>query len=85
MKTSIKFIFIVFLAVSYFIFLTDCSENNEIKITVSNPTSLSLTDAFVTANIDLTFGSFSLYDGGNEIPYQILNSKVGRKGNRVCN
>jgi Domain of unknown function (DUF4861) len=74
MKSFLRISFSVSLIIFSFIILVSCSDRKEFKITVTNPTEQFITDGFVTAKIDSSFDSFSLFDGENEIPYQLLNS-----------
>ena len=75
MGTSIKTLLYCFFAVITFLSLISCTGKDETKITITNSTDLSITDAFVSVDVDRSFVDFSLYDGINEIPFQVLDSK----------
>ena len=75
MGPSIKTMLYSSLAVISLLLLISCSGKEEIEITVTNSTDLALTDAFVSVDINSSIGDFLLYDGTNEIPYQVLDSK----------
>jgi len=51
-----------------------CSTEQCIQLSITNPTNLSLTDAFITADIDSSIKSFSVYEGEEIIPSQLLIS-----------
>ncbi|MEJ2194136.1 MAG: hypothetical protein P8X73_04675, partial [Ignavibacteriaceae bacterium] len=54
------------------VFMISCSKEKRIEIYVTNPNDFSISDAFVSVEIDSTLHSFSLFNGKDEIPYQIL-------------
>lgn len=53
-------------------FILSCGKVNEFKIKVTNPSDLSIGDAFVTAEVNSDSEFFILHDGENEISYQLL-------------
>ncbi|HEY6437680.1 MAG TPA: DUF4861 family protein [Ignavibacteriaceae bacterium] len=69
MKTIISITLILSL-----ILLFSCSSQKSLQLSVTNQTSLSLSDVFVTADIDTSIKSFSVYEGDNIIPSQLLIS-----------
>jgi Domain of unknown function (DUF4861) len=54
------------------VFMISCSKEKRIEISVTNPNDFSISDAFVSVEIDTALNSFSLFNGKDEIPYQIL-------------
>ena len=58
--------------------ILSCSNQKSMEISVTNQTQLSLSDVFVTVDYDSSIGSFSMYDGENLIPSQILTAN-GKK------
>ena len=73
MKTTIT-ISLILVMISFI----SCSDQKSLKLSVTNQTDLTLTDAFVTAEIDSSLGKVSVYDGENLIPSQQLIS-IGKK------
>jgi len=57
----------------FLVLIFSCSNELDLSISVTNQTDLSITDAFVTYEIDLDLESFSIYDGEVEIPFQIIS------------
>jgi len=51
-----------------------CASEEELKISITNPTDIALTDAFVSFEISKDFESFTIFNGEKEIPYQYLKS-----------
>ena len=74
MKTIYKKTTILLIQMLLLIMVLSCSNQQTLQISVTNPTELALTDVFVTADIDTDIKSFSVYEGENVIPSQILTS-----------
>jgi hypothetical protein len=66
-------------------FFISCASEQDLKITVANPTDISITDAFVLFEINKDFELFSVFDGEKEIPYQYLKSPGKKKIGFVIN
>jgi Domain of unknown function (DUF4861) len=49
-----------------------CSDQRSLKLSVKNQTDLTLSDVFVTAEVDSSLGKVSVYDGKDLIPSQLL-------------
>jgi hypothetical protein len=74
MKTIFNKIIIPIFLVTLLIIVLSCSTQQDVQLSVTNKTNLSLTDVFITANIDSSIESFSVYEGENIIPSQLLIS-----------
>jgi len=61
------------------IFVISCSNEKQIEISITNPNDFSISDAFVSVEIDSSLQSFSLLNGKDEIPYQILSPNDKRE------
>jgi hypothetical protein len=78
MKTIYKKTTTLVFAILILIAVLSCSSQQNLQLSVTNTTKLSLTDAFVTAEINTSIKSFSVYEGENIIPSQLLSSN-GKK------
>ena len=74
---NIKYGFSIFIVIFFF----SCTSGEDIKITITNPTDLLITDAFISLDIDSSIKSFTLLNGDNEIPYQVLTEG---EQNKIC-
>ena len=61
-----------FILIYSLIGMLSCSNQESVQISVTNPTNLSLTDVFVTADIDSSLKLYSVYEGEKLIPSQVL-------------
>ena len=85
MKTIYKKTTTFVIAILTLIAVLSCSSQQNLQISVTNPTKLSLTDVFVTAEIDTSIKSFSVYEGENIIPSQLLSSNEKKEIGFVLN
>jgi len=56
------------------ILILSCSTQQSVQLSITNPTNLSLADVFITADIDSSIKSFSVYEDEKLIPSQLLIS-----------
>mgnify|MGYP000217321471 CR=1 FL=1 len=80
MKTIIHITLVLSLIVIF-----SCSSQHTLQLSVTNQTSLSLTDVFVTAVFDTSIKSFSVYEGDNIIASQLLISNENKEVGFVVN
>jgi len=83
MKTIISISLILLLVV-----LPSCSDQQTeqtVQLSVTNQTNLSLTDVFVTTVIDTSIKSYSVHEGDNIIPSQLLISNEKNEVGYVLN
>ena len=85
MKTIINETLISVALLLSLIVLQSCTNEQSIQISITNPTNLTLTDVFVTADVDTIMKSLSVYEGKKTIPYQVLISNKKREIGFVLN
>lgn len=71
-KTLIRLIYYPIVLLSM-VFMISCSNEKLLEISVTNPNDFSISDAFVSVDIDTSLQSFSLFSGEDEIPFQVLS------------
>ncbi len=79
MKTFYYKIIIPILLLLSIIVTLSCSTQQSVQLSITNPTNLSLTDVFITADIDSSIESFSVYEGEKIIPSQLLISGLKKE------
>jgi hypothetical protein len=85
MKTFYYKIIIPILLLLSIIITQSCTTEQCVQLSITNPTNLSLTDAFITADIDSSIKSFSVYEGEEIIPSQLLISDEKKEIKFVLN
>jgi hypothetical protein len=85
MKTIYKKTSTFVIAIIMLIAILSCSSQQNLQISITNPTKLSLTDVFVSTEIDTNIKSFSVYEGENIIPSQLLSSNEKKEIGFVLN
>jgi hypothetical protein len=80
-KKTTTFVIVILMLIA----VLSCSSQQNLQISVTNPTKLSLTDVFVTTEIDTNIKSFSVYEGENIIPSQLLSSNEKKEIGFVLN
>ena len=85
MKTIFNKAIIPIFLVTLLSIVLSCSTQQNVQLSVTNKTNLSLTYVFITTDIDSSIESFSVYEGQNIIPSQLLISEEKKEIGFVLN